>query len=205
MPKPKVTEQQEQLAKEAFAQGLGNAGAAAAANVSVHTISNLKAKWRAAGWVEPPKARIVTPQEQMAPAREQRRLKWHEQRMLTGELAGAMAGRALRRANELIPIASAPRTVIEQALDDQGRPMGVPRHRVLVEVPAIELLRLVEAAKGLFQMADRSVGISDESLSVQVSSAVGTSDEERRAKVLDLMERLEQKAAAAGSNGSNGR
>jgi predicted DNA-binding protein (UPF0251 family) len=66
---------------------------------------------------------------------------------------------------------------------------------VLVPVPALEVLRLVEAAKGLFQLADRSVGISDETLQVTVASAAADSTEDRRAKVLSILQGYEDRVS----------
>ena len=184
------------VVREALDAGMTNAQAAEAASCSIHTVSKLKAEWRAEGWEPPaPRARMVPATEQTQRARDTRQASWHEIRQQTGEIAGALAARTLGRINELVERAGQPQIVTEQARDREGNPVGVPRQRVLVPVPALEVLRLVEAAKGLFQLADRSVGISDETLQVTVASAAADSTEDRRAKVLSILQGYEDRVS----------
>lgn len=193
MPPKRIDAQQEAIVREALNSGLTNVAAATAAGISEHSVVNLRNRWSQEGWTPPKRVDAAAAVAQTAKARETR---WVDQRQQTGRLAGAMAGRLLTRVNEMIPEAGRPQIVVEQARDKDGNPTGVPRNRVLVPTAALDVLRLVEAAKGLYQLADRSIGISDETMSVSVTSDGDVGTSERRARVVDILERMKQQESA---------
>ena len=193
MPTKRIDATQEKLVREALDSGLTNAAAAVAAGISEHSVVNLRNRWAADGWRPPKRTDPATAASVQASTTKARETRWVDQRQQTGRLAGAMAGRVLTRVNEMIPEAGRPQIVVEQARDTNGNPTGVPRNRVLVPVAALDVLRLVEAAKGLYQLADRSIGISDESMTVQVTSDGDVGTAERRAQVVDILERMKER------------
>lgn len=188
--------------------------AADAAGVDASQVNRWAKQWREQGWNQPAGPPITGERGQEAAAQ-----RWQQHRTKIGLTAGMLAGRILNRVAELLPDAARTEIVREQAVDAQGKPVGLPRHRVLVKVPAVEVYRLVEAADRLFVMADRSAGLLN-SLDVTVSGSIETDAvavDERRARVVSLLERVherEQQAATgtdglgngfhANGNGSNG-
>lgn len=192
---------QRMAARALIDNGSTQRDASEAVGVSNTTISTWVRGWRRQGWRHPNDAApTVVPAafrtpEHTAPARAVLQQRWSEHRERVGLTAGLLASRCLQLVSELLPQAGQPQTIVEQAVDDDGRPRGAPRHRVIVPVPSIEVYRLAESAKTLFALADRSAGLAAGDVNVQVNQFgaapldVG-SEEERRRVVLDVLARM---------------
>lgn len=151
-------------AREILENGGGWTDAARTAEVHPHTVRTWAARWTEAGWVRPSRADGREQAEliaQAAPAQEASQVRWADHRERVGLTAGLLAGQALRRIDQLLPRAGIPETVVEQAVDEEGRPKGMPRTKVIVPVPSVEVYRLAATAEILMRMADRSIGLVD--------------------------------------------
>lgn len=187
--------------------------AARAVGVTAASVSNWVKAWEEQGWQRPERqGSAVLPDGEMRrlqtlEARRELEEQWAERRTQIGVVAGGLAGQALGRIRDLMPLAGQPEMVVEQARDADGNPVGLPRHRVLVRVPSIEVWRLSEAAKTLFALADRATGLATTvDVAVNLQQPVSTSWEERRQTVLDVLARLPEVPQQTGDQpGSNGR
>lgn len=171
--------------------------AARAVGVTAASVSNWAKAWERQGWERPEKVgSAVLPDSEMRrlqtmEARRELEEQWAERRTQIGVVAGGLAGQALGRIRDLMPLAGQPEMVVEQARDIDGNPVGLPRHRVLVRVPSLEVWRLSEAAKTLFSLADRATGLATSvDVAVNLMQPATTSWEERRQTVLDVLARL---------------
>jgi transposase-like protein len=174
-------------------------GIAAAAGVSTGTAAKWLRQWREQLGDDLFRSEAATARaEQTLAAREAVELMWDDLHLTEARNAGVTAGRIRTKMLELLPSVATVR--VDRGADGQSEPVLVPGPPAReIEQLSRAYVRLLEAAELMSGRPTRHTRRSVPSDQWQPAvPADAMSDEEKRAKVLDIRERLLERRAAGG-------